>query len=158
MPFGNSLMRKMARNRLRKRTLRAPRLERKTGNRERRAESGAAHGAAPAVHMTRRSGFPRRRAIRGAACFWPIADNGISEALRLSSLMDLCRRVRTASINISHGALDGPRRKNSPQPARAGVISAVAKMKAAIRFPGPKYSRTTPGRTRQLFGVKRRTK
>ena len=40
----------MARHRLRTRTLRAPRRERETGNRERRAESGAAHGAAPAAH------------------------------------------------------------------------------------------------------------
>src|SRR2546430_12240520 len=50
MPFGNSLTTRIApENRLRKRTLRAPRRMRPPGNRERRAESGAGHGPAPAA-------------------------------------------------------------------------------------------------------------
>ena len=56
-------------NRLRKRTLRAPRGRRQTGNRERRAESDAGHGPASAASRSRSRGFPRRRAVRGAACF-----------------------------------------------------------------------------------------
>src|SRR5262245_53310433 len=48
--------------------MRAARRTRQTGNRERRAESGAAHGAAPAATSTRSRGFPRRRAVHGAAC------------------------------------------------------------------------------------------
>src|SRR2546428_10724484 len=47
--------------------LRAARLLRQTGNRARRAESGAAHGAAPAVPTSRSEGFPRRRAVRGSS-------------------------------------------------------------------------------------------
>ena len=65
-PF-NQLVR-AAGDMLRQRTLRAARRTRQTGNRERRAESGAGHGPAPAVPITRSRGFPRRRAVRRATC------------------------------------------------------------------------------------------
>ena len=70
LTFGNSLTTRTAPgNRLRKRTLRAPRGRRQTGNRERRAESDAGHRPASAASRSRSCGFPRRRAVRGAACF-----------------------------------------------------------------------------------------
>jgi len=56
---------------LRQRTMRAARRRRQTGNRARRAESGAGHGPAPATTSSRSRGFPRRRAVRRAACVPP---------------------------------------------------------------------------------------
>jgi hypothetical protein len=48
----------MAGNRRIREQLRALRRERQTGNPARKAESGAAHGAAPAVPMPWSAGFP----------------------------------------------------------------------------------------------------
>src|SRR5262249_3412629 len=73
----------------------------------RKAESRPAREAGRAVPITWRCGFPRRRAVRGAACFWqiPVGEfpNGI--APRVSAVRKLCRAALVCVFLGAAGAV-----------------------------------------------------